>query len=88
MSKFSLLFRVFSALRSALVNYSRVGREMNAINSDSSTPKRRKLTDFFPEVPASEGPQQFSRFLRQYQPMDAPSSPEAFGWEATKSITI
>ncbi len=25
MSKFSLLFRVFSALRSALVNYSRVG---------------------------------------------------------------
>ncbi len=29
---------------------------MNAINGDSSTPKRRKLTDFIPEVPASDGP--------------------------------
>ncbi len=47
-------------------------REMNAINGDSSTPKRRKLTDFFPEVPASNGPQQFPRFLRQYQPTDVP----------------
>ncbi len=45
---------------------------MNAINGDSSTPKRRKLTDFFPEVTASEGPQQFPRFLRQYQPTDVP----------------
>ncbi len=63
---------------------------MNAINGDSSTPKRRKLTDFFPEVPASEGPQQFPRGLRQSTNgcATAPSSPEAFGWEATKSITI
>ncbi len=45
---------------------------MDAINGDSLTPKRRKLTDFFPEVPASEGLQQFRRFLRQYQPTDVP----------------
>ncbi len=45
---------------------------MNAINGDSSTPKHRKLTDFIPEVPASDGPQQFPRFLRQYQPTDVP----------------
>ncbi len=55
------------------------------MNGESSTPKRRKLTDFVPEVPASDGAQQFPRFLRQYQPTDVP---EAFGWEATKSITI
>ncbi len=56
---------------------------MNAINGDSSTPKRRKLTDVIPEVPASDGPHQFPRFLRQYQPTNVP-----FGWEATKSIMI
>ncbi len=71
MSKFSLLFRVFSALRSALVNYSRQFIERE-INGDSSTPKRRKLTDLFPEVPESEGPQHFPRGLRQYQPTDVP----------------
>ncbi len=42
---------------------------MNAINGDSSTPKRRKLTDFIPEVPANDGPQQFPS---QYQPTDVP----------------
>ncbi len=42
---------------------------MNAINGDSLT---RKLTDFIPEVPASDRPQQFRRFLRQYQPTDVP----------------
>ncbi len=45
---------------------------MDAINGYSSTSKRRKLMDFFPEVPASDGPQQFPRFLRQYQPTDVP----------------
>ncbi len=49
-----------------------IEREMNAISGDSSPPKRRKLTDFIPEVPASDGPQQFPRFLRQYQPTDVP----------------
>ncbi len=45
---------------------------MDAINGYSSTSKRRKLMDFLPEVPASEGSQQFPRFLRQYQPTDVP----------------
>ncbi len=49
-----------------------IEREMDAISGYSSTSKRQKLMDFFPEMPANEGPQQFSRFLRQYQPMDVP----------------
>ncbi len=43
-----------------------IKREMDAINGNSSTPKRGKLTDVFPELPAIEEPQQFPRFLRQY----------------------
>ncbi len=37
------------------------------------------------EVPASEGPQQIRRFLRQYQPMDVPRD-EAFGWESMHKV--
>ncbi len=47
---------------------------MDAINGDSTTPKRRKLMDFFPEVPASE------RFLRQYQPTDVVEYNDHFSW--------
>ncbi len=42
---------------------------MDAISGDS---QRRKLTNFFPEVPASEGSQQFLRLLCQYLPTNVP----------------
>ncbi len=53
---FSLYFHVFSAFRSACVNYSRVS-SLSRERWLRSMVIPRKLTDFFPEVPASEGAQ-------------------------------
>ena len=36
------------------------------------SPKRRKLTDFFPKFPSNSEPQEFPGFLRRYQPTDVP----------------
>ena len=36
------------------------------------SPKRRKLTDFFPKLPSNSEPQEFPGFLWQYQPTDVP----------------